>query len=406
MSEVAERAAERGATSAAAAYEAAKRVARGGDEAARTALAVRPTTPPELLYFLATDSVPLVRAAVAANAATPPQADRRLAEDADPRIRGLLGRKLAPLAPRLAFERQDRLRGVAWDTLLKLAADTAVSVRAIIADELKDLPDAPRELILRLAHDASMDVAEPVIRCSPVLTDDDLLRLVQQPPVWETVTAVARRPGLSEALTDAIVAAARPAAIAALLENSSAAIREATLDGLVADAAAHTGWQESLVARPVLSAAATHALATAIADHLLEKLASRPDLDPAVTALLQARIAKRLATAVPMAPPTKGAAAFLEASQQGDRHAMRRVLAKAAKVPPTLVERAERMRSPKALLGLAYAAGFSPALGLLSQTVLAGLSPQEAMPPTEAGGWPIGEDELRWQVEALGGGHA
>jgi len=385
-------------------YEIAKRTARGGDEHARTALAVRPTTPPELLYFLATDSVPLVRAAVAANVATPPQADRRLADDPDPRIRGLLGRKLAPMAPRLAFDRQDRVRGVAWETLLKLAADTAVSVRAIIAEELKDLPDAPRDLILRLAHDASMDVAEPVIRCSPVLTEDDLLSLVRQPPVPETVTAVARRPGLSEALADAIVTAALPEAIAALLDNPSAAIREATLDGLVADAAKHTGWQECLVRRPALSATAMRVLATAVAEHLLEPLAARPDLDPTVTTLLKARIAKRLGAVVPMAPPSDGATAFLEAAQHGDRHAMRRLLAKSARVAPVLVERAERLRSPKALLGLAHAAGFTPALGLLAQTVLAGLSPKEAMAPTEAGGWPINEDELAWQIEALTGG--
>lgn len=402
MTAVAER--RDGAADAAAVYEAAKRTARGGDEQARTALAVRPTTPPELLYFLATDAVPLVRAAVAANVATPPQADRRLADDPDPRIRGLLGRKLAPMAPRLAFDRQDRVRGVAWETLLKLAGDTAVSVRAIIAEELKDLPDAPRDLILRLAHDASMDVAEPVIRCSPVLTEDDLLSLVRQPPVAETVTAVARRPGLSEALSDAIAEASLPAAIGALLENPSAAIREATLDSLVADAAKHSGWQECLVKRPVLSANAMRVLATAVADHLLEPLAARPDLDPAVTTLLKARIAKRLGAIVPIAAPAEGATAFLEAAQHGDRHAMRRVLAKAAKVAPILVERAERLRSPKALLGLAHAAGFPPALGLVAQTVLAGLSPKEAMAPTEGGGWPIAEEELAWQVQALAGG--
>ena len=40
------------------------------------------------------------------------------------------------------------------------------------------MPDAPRDLILRLARDAAMEVAEPVIRFSPLLTEDDLLALI------------------------------------------------------------------------------------------------------------------------------------------------------------------------------------------------------------------------------------
>ena len=98
-------------------------------------------------------------------------------------------------------------------------------VRAVIAEELQAMPDAPRDLILRLARDAAMEVAAPVIRFSPLLTEDDLLALIEAPPVPETVTAVARRPDLSERLSDAVGRPVRNGAVAALLANDSASIR-------------------------------------------------------------------------------------------------------------------------------------------------------------------------------------
>ncbi|WP_431268220.1 hypothetical protein [Dankookia sp. P2] len=147
-------------------YEAAKRIVAEGTEAERIALASRPDAAPEILYFLAADGKLTVRAAVAANAATPAQADSLLAGDGDPRVRAVVGRKLAPRAPVLAGAK-DRLHTLAWSTLCALAADAAVMVRAVIAEELQAMPDAPRDLILRLARDAAMEVAAPVIRFSP-----------------------------------------------------------------------------------------------------------------------------------------------------------------------------------------------------------------------------------------------
>jgi uncharacterized protein (DUF2336 family) len=346
----------------------------------------------------------MVRAAVAANAATPVQADRLLAADADPRVRAVLGRKLAQLAPALAAAQQDRLRQLAWRTLCGLAADTAVMVRAVIAEELQAMPDAPRELILRLAGDAAMEVAEPVIRFSPQLTEADLLALVAAPPAPETVAAIARRPRLSEALSDAIVATADPGVVGMLLENSSAAIRESTLDALIANAAEHTAWQERLVHRPCLPPHAARKLAVCIADHLLGALAARPDLDPGLAHALRQRVAQRLAVpptdrpAAPLLPPEQ---AFEDAGLRVDRESMTRLLAEAAGLPVSLVEQAIRLRSAKGLISLCWKAGFSPRSAVLAQTALGRLAPGNALGAAEHGGWPLSPEEMRWQIELL-----
>jgi len=384
-------------------YDSAKRIAAEGDEAARLALAMRADLAPELLFFLAADKTPGIRAAVAANAATPAKADRLLADDADPAIRALVGRKLAPRAPELAGA-GDRVRQLAWRTLCGLAADTAVMVRAVIAEELSALPNAPRELIMKLARDAAMEVAGPVIRFSPQLSEDDLLALLASPPVPATVIAVARRPALSERLSDAVAARADEAAIAALLDNPSAAIREQTLDGLIAESAGRIGWQESLVRRPSLPAHSARALALIVAEHLLQPLAARPDLDPALAETLRNRVAERLEAA---GLSTENVhfdmleTAFEAAGRQGDRTAMARHLARAAKVPLPAVERASRLRSAKAMVSLCWQANFGPTCVALAQSVLGQVAPKAVLVAPPKSNWPLSLQEMRWQIELL-----
>jgi hypothetical protein len=379
-------------------YEAAKRIVAEGTEAERIALASRPDAAPEILYFLAADGKLTVRAAVAANAATPAQADSMLAGDGDPRVRAVVGRKLAPRAPVLAGAK-DRLHTLAWSTLCELAADAAVMVRAVIAEELQAMPDAPRDLILRLARDAAMEVAAPVIRFSPLLTEDDLLALIEAPPVPETVTAVARRPYLSERLSDAVVARSDNGAVAALLANDSASIREKTLDTLIAVAASHQQWQETLVRRAGLPPQATLALAAVVADHLLEPLATRTDLDPTLARVLRARVDLRLERRGGGTLPPE--LAFEEAGLRGDTLTMLRLLAEQTGVPARAVEHAAQLRSGKALVSLCWKAGFPPRCALPAHGVLGHIAPGAAIPLPADGAWPLTDAEMRWQIELL-----
>jgi uncharacterized protein (DUF2336 family) len=386
-------------TTAPALSDSAKRIAAEGSEAARVALAGERDAAPEILYFLATDRAARVRAAVAANAATPQQADRILAGDGDAGVRAELGRKLAPRAPQLAGA-ADRRQRLGWETLNALVADAAVTVRRVIAEELKALPDAPRALILRLARDAAMEVAEPVISHSPQLTEADLLALIADPPAPATLTAIARRPALSERLSDAIVSTGAVAPVAALLENRSAAIREAALDQVILGAAQHLAWQAPLVRRPVLPPGAARRLAGFVAEHLLEALAARPDLDTAVTQALRERVERRL-EAAPQAGGQTPEVVFENAGLHGALSVMTEALAEAAGVPAAMVGRAVRLRSAKGLVSLCWKAGFAPRAATLAQTVLGQVNPTTALAPGPGGGWPLSESEMRWQLELL-----
>jgi len=62
--------------------------------------------------------------------------------------------------------------------LTAMVADAALRVRISLAEAVKNLPDGPRDIVLRLAHDPAVMVCEPVILFSPMLTEEDLVALI------------------------------------------------------------------------------------------------------------------------------------------------------------------------------------------------------------------------------------
>ena len=394
-----------------------------GDEHTRVRLGAASDTAPDLLLALAADPRLTVRAAVAMNAAATAQVDSLLAGDADERVRTLLARKLAGLLPDLPSSQRNWLEDTALATLAQLVEDTASRVRAAIADALKDMPHAPRALILRLAQDSEMAVFDPVVRLSPLLSEADLLALMARPGSAATATAIARRAGLPAAVADAIAASADTGAIARLLENPSAAIREATLDGLVARATAHETWHQPLVRRPALSPQAARALSDIVATQLLAELASRADLPPDLAAELHTRLASRLTpegppAATPRAEPDIADAmaaahalyadgsldedALLAAIERGEARTATALLAVAAGVPASVVDRAATLRSTKGLVALVWTAGFTMRSATPLQSLLARIAPAATLKATAKGAFPLSTEEMRWQIEFLG----
>jgi uncharacterized protein (DUF2336 family) len=391
------------------------------DEERRVRLGANPNSPPAILEQLAVDTAVMVRAALALNPAAPPAANRVLARDTDERVRALLARKLAALAPGLTAGEHSRLQHETYETLIALVEDEAIRVRAAITDVLKQMPDAPRSLILRLARDIAVEVNEPVIRFSPMLTTADLLALVSKPPAPTTLVAVARRPDLNAHVADAIADGEHHEAIRALLANPSAQIREATLDALIARAADHAEWHEPLVQRPSLPPRGAKLLSQIVATHLLEVLASRADLEPKLLEELGQRLAQRLQERAP-APVTRAdltteqalaeahrllqrgklsESVMFDAIQRNELRLLSALLATAAGVPITVVDRAVSLRSAKGLVSLAWKAGFSIEIARSLQTVLAHLLPSAVLSAGADGGYPLSPDEMRWQVDFL-----
>jgi len=421
------------------------------DEAARVRLGASITTSPAIMRDLATDPSVTVRASLALNPALPQEISAILAADTDARVRSILSRKLAPLIPELPEAARQEVQRNAVASLTAMVADAALRVRAQVAEAVRDLPDAPRDIILRLAHDPAIMVCEPVIRFSPMLTREDLVALITAGPPPATILAVANRPKIAAEVSDAIVGTADVAAIGALLANRTAQIREATLDALAAQSEEHTGWQEPLVNRPHLPVVAQRILSEIVTGHLLETLAARRDLDPGVGQALRVALARgetgrsRVATAPsgqvakgmawaaglrriepsgrpttgePPANPRDGISRVSRSADGGPvddypiLDALRRnqiaeasaMLADRAGVAVSVIERACELQSAKAIVSLAWKAGMSPQTAVVLQTLLARLAPDQILRPGPNGEFPVSEGAMRWQLAFLAGG--
>jgi uncharacterized protein (DUF2336 family) len=410
-------------------YDESKRLSASGNPAERRRVAEHDGVRPELLYYLANDPDPTVRAAVAANQATPVQADLILARDGDDAVRQDLARKISRLAPGLSAQEHDRLRRATYEVLEILVLDQIVKVRQIIAETLKDVADAPPEIIQRLARDYEIAVAGPVLQYSPLLSDADLLEIIGGKPIAGAVEAIARRHQLRETVTDAIDASGDAAAITALLENKSAQIREETLDRLVDRAPGVIAWHRPLVDRPRLSGGAALKLARFVAANLLDMLRARRDLDPETTKEVSTIVMRRLSEEglVAAAPenekaptaPTIDAAlerarrlqaagtlndeAVTSALHQGDRSFVRAALSVLAELPVDGIDRVLGAHSAKGIVALAWKAGLAMATAVRLQVVVGHIVQPALVKPRVDGGYPMSEEAMRWQLEFLTG---
>jgi uncharacterized protein (DUF2336 family) len=400
-------------------YERDKRLAADPDVQVRREIARSAAVRPEILYFLATDDAAAVRREIAANAHTPYQADLLLVRDPDEAVRADLARKVAALLPGLSADEQSLARERVIELVTALARDTAVRVRQVVAETLKDVADAPAHVIRQLAEDIEIVVAEPVLRWSPLLTDDDLLEIIGGRPIPAAVAAIAQRAGVGGAVADAIVAADDERAVAALLANPSAQIREETLDTIVDRAPARTSWHPALVSRPVLPGRLVKRIASFVAATLLRKLEQRTDLDPATRQAVSEEVGRRL-NEEPSEPDKKPGEtadeivarmkvegkldedAVFEAMGDGRRAIVKAALTALSGIGEAAVDKIMSSHSAKGIVALVWKAGLSPRLASQLQMRMGGIPPRQVLSARGGEGWPLSPEDMTWHLEFFG----
>jgi uncharacterized protein (DUF2336 family) len=395
-------------------------------EAVRVRESADPTTAPERLLALAHDPSVTVRASLAMNPALPRYVSDMLHADADMRVRQIIGRKLAVLTKGLSDADRATVQTRTIDRLTQTIAEAGLQVRVRLAETLHDIPDGPRQIILRLAQDHEIMVAEPIILCSPMLSEGDLVALIASGVPAASVSAVARRPDLTHAVSDALVGSADVAAIGALLRNPSAQIREATLDVLAIQAEEYPDWHEPLVHRPNLPPRTARILSEIVSGHLLAALGARDDIAADIRGKVLAAMAR--SRTLPDGPPMAARetygdlapaaalarAAALQASGRLDEaailDALRRgaltlasaILSVKADVSIHVIERARTLRNAKGLVSLAWRAGVSMQTAVALQAVLARLRPAAIIKPSRGGDFPLTATEMRTELDLLG----
>ncbi len=387
-------------------YEESKEVAGGDHVRARRKLAARSDARPEILYYLAEDEDPKVRRAIAGNSATPRQADAALADDRDDEVRCELARKISRLAPDLSADAADKVARLTLQVLEKLAADQLPKVRRIVADEIKRCDNLPRGLIRRLALDAEIVVAAPVLEYSPLLSDRDLLEIISSDPIRGALAAISRRALLGDHVAEAIVEGDDDEAVTDLLRNQSAQIREETLDRIIDRAPPREAWHTPLVRRGELSVRAVARIATFVSLALLHALEERHDLPPdaikEVRKVVRARIESGLAEGEPDMPDARADAQAAEANDEmlvdaitsGNTRFVKAALAAKAGLRPERIDRIIGSRNGKAVTALAWKAGFAMRTAVMIQLRVAGIPPDKVLNARDGVDYPLSGPDL------------
>lgn len=448
-------------------YDDQKRVARDGSHDERRGLAGREDVRPEILYYLAGDPDPGVRRQIAQNDQTPRHADLMLAQDDDDRVRSDVAGKIATSSVEMDAGEMTNVYKVTMQALEILAGDQLVRVRQILAETLKDSAGAPVHIVEKLALDRELTVSGPVLEHSPILGDEFLIRVLNSEPVQGALKAISRRVALGEEVADAIVNSGDAEAVAELLGNDSAQIREETLDRIVDQAPGQPGWHGPLVQRPRLHTDAARRIADIVSGSLLVELKKRADLDDEAMSAIDTVIQRRLdgkeledlaelwsdgpeqidtnagvedpnwarskgkkssgSAALPADPDwanSKGKGAdpaqvkraqklhkkgslaekhVVSALNDGQTDFVITAMSLLADAPAEVVRKAASLQNAKALVALAWKAGLSMRLATRLQMNLAKIPPSGVLRATASDGYPISPEEMTWQLEFIAG---
>ena len=129
-----------------------------------------------------------------------------------------------------------------------LLRDTEIKVRRVLADLLKDNAAAPHDVILSLAQDVA-EAAVPVLQHSLVLTEADLLAIIHASRELAKLEAIAARPIVQEAVTQALIDKHEAKIIARLLGNPHATLNEKSLEAVIEQYGQKSDILEALVYR-------------------------------------------------------------------------------------------------------------------------------------------------------------
>lgn len=151
---------------------------------------------------------------------------RKLTEEPSAKVRGMLATKIAVDYQSGHFTESEA--AIAADIFRILVKDAEKKIRRTLAEHLSHCPDAPHDIIWKLAHDEA-DVAAPVLQYSYVLTEDDLVSIVKSTREVLKLCAVARRDNVPETVSDCLLETHHEEVLNDLFKNKGAKIAEKSL---------------------------------------------------------------------------------------------------------------------------------------------------------------------------------
>jgi len=169
------------------------------------------------------------------------------------------------------------LSPVLSEIFLTLARQAEREVRKVLSEKLAHAEWAPSALVSILALD-EIEIARPILQSSPILQDDDLLRVLIEASLEHQI-AVARRPRISGRVADAVIDRAEPAVLMALTTNRTAEISAEGVRRLVEHSRRIAALRGPLTRHPLLTEALAEQLYQWVGTALRQSIAARFTVD-------------------------------------------------------------------------------------------------------------------------------
>jgi uncharacterized protein (DUF2336 family) len=233
------------------------------------------------------------------------------------------------------------------DVLSQLAGDMEEAVRAELARRITPEPYPPSGLVRKLATDASIEVARPLLEGSTALTDEVLLSVAEQKG-QDHLKAISRRKVVSEAVSEVIVERADDETLGVLLGNEGAALSRHAHEVAVDRAEANPALHEVVVNRRHLPVDLLNDMYFVVEAKLRTKILDRnAEVDPDALEAALAAGRNRVAT-------QDGA---LPADYEAAERDVRSMVARKALTPKALASMLRNRESTRFMVALSELAG-------------------------------------------------
>ncbi|WP_374515976.1 DUF2336 domain-containing protein [Brevundimonas sp.] len=245
------------------------------------------------------------------------------------------------------------LSPVLGEIFLTLAKRAEREVRRALAERLAGVDWAPSALVNVLALD-EIDIARPILLSSPVLQDDDLLRVLIEASLEHQI-AVARRPRISGRVVDAVLERGEPAVLTALATNRTAEVSADALRRLVEHSRRIAALRGPLTRHPRLTQALAREMYQWLGEALRQSISARFEVD-------EPRLAAAVYDAVEgVLRPASGPPAETPEREEMERRLAGKLHAAGQLRAGVLVRAAREKRMSLFVHGLAMLGGFTPA---------------------------------------------
>ncbi len=199
---------------------------------------------------------------------------QRLLEDPSAEIRSRTAHKVAAGYGDGGLTKRER--AIAEDIFKVMVRDVEVQVREALSVNLRNCTFVSRDIARALAEDVD-SVALPMLQFSAVLSDDDLVEIVNKHGPTKQ-KAVAKRETVSEVVSDALVDVGDAEVVSTLMSNAGARIGEPTMEKALDKHGESVKVSQTMALRPELPISVAERLVSMVSDSIRDHILKSHDL--------------------------------------------------------------------------------------------------------------------------------